>query len=884
MDSVRFRQTGYAKRIGFLQRSDLDEQHLAILDSELDGALRVAVDLSVPLPIWLAQVREVSRFWQVSSSGRTTARSRPSYLSKDILAGLSAQRIALYYLIRGRRNSVSIYVGTERAEDGATVRAVFESRYPGLRLWPGQEPDARSDPEQAETTQRQWRAMLEEMKGLRSFMARCEHIGVMTGMPNATLADVGAAGTQMDRLIRGLYDTEWALLVMGVPLEDSALVDMRVSLIEEGLELEREQGSQEWRAGMGQPIAYFYDKLLKKWSKAIDQLLAEGAWQVQSYICTPEEATYARAKGLVKSIFSGGTPRLERIRILDCPGAGLRVASFSPIVVDRPIPTEESRLSTMSRHLLKYHSLVSSAQLSALVHLPREEVTGYYVRESATFDVSAHVPSGAGAIEVGEILDRKRPTGNQYRVRTEDMTKHCLLVGITGGGKTTTAFHLLQEIRRQDPTVGFMVIEPTKREYRQMAPLLASGDEGLRVFTVGEEGENSAPFRLNPFEIRPRVAVQTHIDLLKSVFNASFGMWTPLPQVLERAIQELYRDKGWDPVHGTNDRAAMGEGDKVLWHAQAHPTLTDLYHKVIDLVPQLGYDKEVTRNVSTALQTRINGLRVGAKGMMLDTQLSIPIERLLTAPTILELEGVGDDDDKAFIMGLILIALYEYHRAQGTPTDSGLRHIMVIEEAHRLLTNVPPKTDPEASNLRGKAVETFANMLSEVRAYGEGFVIAEQIPTKLAPDVIKNTALKIMHRVVANDDREAMGGAMNLNRQQQRQVVSLGKGEAVVHGGGDYSDDNPMLIQVPRAKGAGVTKQPSASSIREAWVRFVTANELTPVFTPYPSCDELCAPLNPRCRYSFACRRSRCPGQACGLRLVSGALCDLRRPRSVGAD
>ena len=37
-------------------------------------------------------------------------------------------------------------------------------------------------------------------------------------------------------------------------------------------------------------------------------------------------------------------------------------------------------------------------------------------------------------------------------------------------------------------------------------------------------------------------------------------------------------------------------------------------------------------------------------------------------------------------------------------------------------------------------------------AYGEGLVIAEQIPAKLIPDAIKNTAVKITHRLPAADD------------------------------------------------------------------------------------------------------------------------------------
>ena len=105
---------------------------------------------------------------------------------------------------------------------------------------------------------------------------------------------------------------------------------------------------------------------------------------------------------------------------------------------------------------------------------------------------------------------------------------------------------------------------------------------------------------------------------------------------------------------------------------------------------------------------------------MLDTSLSIPIETLLEHPTILELEGIGDDDEKVFLMGLILIRLYEYLRANSSNTD-GLRHITLIEEAHRLLSNTQTLQSADVGNPRAKAVETFVNMLSEVRAYGEGF-------------------------------------------------------------------------------------------------------------------------------------------------------------------
>jgi hypothetical protein len=118
---------------------------------------------------------------------------------------------------------------------------------------------------------------------------------------------------------------------------------------------------------------------------------------------------------------------------------------------------------------------------------------------------------------------------------------------------------------------------------------------------------------------------------------------------------------------------------------------------------------------------------------------------------------------------------------------AGLRHVIVIEEAHRLLR--ASRTGPSEH-----AVELFASLLAEIRAYGTGIVVAEQIPAKLVPDVIKNSALKILHRLPAADDRELVGATMNLSPDQSRQVVSMEPGVAAVFADGM---DRPLRVRVP---------------------------------------------------------------------------------------
>src|SRR6202022_4561264 len=93
-----------------------------------------------------------------------------------------------------------------------------------------------------------------------------------------------------------------------------------------------------------------------------------------------------------------------------------------------------------------------------------------------------------------------------------------------------------------------------------------------------------------------------------------------------------------------------------------------------------------------------------------------------------------------------------------------------------------------------RSVEQFASLLAEVRAYGEGLVVVEQIPSKLVPDVIKNSAVKVVHRLPALDDRETVGATMNVTDAQSEFLVNLQEGTAAV-----FTDrmDFPILTLMP---------------------------------------------------------------------------------------
>jgi hypothetical protein len=338
-----------------------------------------------------------------------------------------------------------------------------------------------------------------------------------------------------------------------------------------------------------------------------------------------------------------------------------------------------------------------------------------------------------------------------------------------------------------------------KTEYRALLAHPSIGPR-LRIFTAGNEAVS--PLRLNPFEVPPGVRVSEHLDLLRAAFGAAFGLWSPLPQVLERCLHEVYVDHGWDLRANANPRL---DGTS---SPSAFPTISDLIAKVGDVVSELGYEPKIAGDIRAALQTRLESLRTGGKGAMLDVARSVPMAELVGSPTVLELEAMGDDSDKAFLIGLLLIRLAEHRRTVGQ--QNALTHLLVIEEAHRLLSNVPPQLSAESANPRGQAVETFSNLLSEIRVYGQGVIMADQVPVRLVPDVVKNSNLKIAHRIVSADDRDVLAAAMAMDESQARGLAVLPAGRAAVFSEGD---DAPILVQVPLVKDALAEVRPDDEAV-----------------------------------------------------------------------
>lgn len=367
----------------------------------------------------------------------------------------------------------------------------------------------------------------------------------------------------------------------------------------------------------------------------------------------------------------------------------------------------------------------------------------------------------ADSIRLGEYH-----SGGGAYVPISDLTKHTLITGFTGSGKTVTVLQLLHQLW-EDHHVPFLVLESAKQEYRGLmgVPALA---EVLRVYTMGNE--TCAPLRLNPFELLPGTRVEAHLSKLQVCFEAAIPPVGPSSSVIAEALFKVYERWGWrltDVYDSSNKRR--------------FPELADFIAELKQVLVDRNYAGEVASNLEAALVGRFKPLTFGSKGRMFSTQRSSPdAATLLSVPVVLEMNDLNLDD-KALVTMFVLSLLREY-RDLNRSRQGGLLHITMVEEAHNILEDVKSQGggDSSSADTRYKAVQAFCSLLTEIRALGEGLIIADQSPEKLARDAMRNTNLQIAHQLRDGQDRNAVANAMIMENEQRDYLGKLPSGQAAI--------------------------------------------------------------------------------------------------------
>ncbi len=413
--------------------------------------------------------------------------------------------------------------------------------------------------------------------------------------------------------------------------------------------------------------------------------------------------------------------------------------------------------------------------------LPRDNFPGFERLKNRDFALCSPYRHAAESISVGRILWNSQKLEAEFEIPFQMFNRHAFVCGMTGAGKTNTMFHLLRSLNRP-----LLVIEPVKSEYYQLKDTFSD----LQVFSMSVGDSNV--LRVNPFWFPAGGSLQYHIDSVKTIISSAFALYAAMPNILEQCLYRIYRRCGWNISNSRN----IYEG--LLPEEYLYPTFHTLCEEIERYLDESDYEGENLSTYKGALLTRLQSFSTGTKGILFNHNVHPDYGNWHGNHVILELEELADDADKCIVMGVIMSQYYQYLKLRfAGDKDESLKHLIVIEEAHRLFKNVTGTGNPDSASSVEQMVETLSNMMAEIRAYGEGLLIVDQSPGKIAQDVLRNSCIKLIHRLDNRDDIEMVNSVLKMEESQE--VVSgLGQGEAFIC---MERMEKAAKVHLPRQKG-----------------------------------------------------------------------------------
>lgn len=423
-----------------------------------------------------------------------------------------------------------------------------------------------------------------------------------------------------------------------------------------------------------------------------------------------------------------------------------------------------------------------------------------------------------GSFKVGRIVNDSRGANGEAAhagIALNDFTKHGLIVGMPGSGKTNFSLGLLLQFW-QDYQIPFLAIEPTKSEYRSLLDAIPD----LQVFTPGKT--NVSPYIINPF-LPPRgVTVESYVPSLMSAFKAAFSMPNPLPDIFLGAINDCYNLYGWKSTSTAEDPNVE------------HFGLYEFIKVFKKRIQNMDYKGEVKSNMESAGVVRLVSL-IEQNSNIYDSIHSIPLDDLLRKPTVIELNAINNKEQKSLIMALLLILICVYTK-NNVSGDGKLKNVLLIDEAHVLLGGSGPVQEG-AADAKGSTVEALEDMIAEIRSYGTSIIIADQSPTKVGRGVLANTNVKVIFKLVEKENKDAISTATNMEEADYELLGRLGVGEAMLHYGRIYA---PLHIKTYNLQ--------EKASIRPV----ISDQEVAAKTTYWQSHQDLLVPHR-ECEYNCAC-------------------------------
>lgn len=346
-----------------------------------------------------------------------------------------------------------------------------------------------------------------------------------------------------------------------------------------------------------------------------------------------------------------------------------------------------------------------------------------------------------------------------FNLREKDWPRHVCITGMSGSGKTTFAFNILNSFIENDKS--FLVFD-WKKSFR---PLLLASSE-VMCFTVGNDKVSNL-FKMNinqpPKGIDPKEWINVLCDLLTESFSVSFGVHKVLLETLDEAFEE------WGVYEGSENYPTWNH---IKWYLDKKVEKTK--------GREAGWLESSLRIVSV--------LTYGSFGKVCNSKEgSLKVEDLLDKKVIFELNALSSIEKK-FFCEFVLTYIYKLKKARQGNLKGKFDHAILVDEAHNVFLKGPTHFTKES---------VTDTIYREMREYGTSLICLDQHLSKLSDTVKGNSACSIAFQQQLPQDIFDASGLMQL-MDRKNYFSMLPVGSAIVKLSERHTE--PFLIEVPKSE------------------------------------------------------------------------------------
>lgn len=343
--------------------------------------------------------------------------------------------------------------------------------------------------------------------------------------------------------------------------------------------------------------------------------------------------------------------------------------------------------------------------------------------------------------------------------------KHLGVFGNTGSGKTCTVVSIIQHYIRENPEkdIKFIILDVNgeykrafEKDEAEFIPF-----EGLRFHhTILSNPEYGRLFRAAEGVQYP--ALKDSIMALKEQ-NAKWNLLE-----LSKRIEQWILDNTYDDKYGKKDNFSKN---------QISGYLRTMCLRIDGILEDDSLMSVI--NAGEDVQTLETILNTNKKVVILDLQVS--------------------SDSLDIVVYMLFKAINEYKSRNRETTHLNL----VLEEAHRYINK-----NAEDSKLGSYYIDKLSR---EGRKFGVGLIIASQIPSMLAYDVVSQCNSVIMHKITSKRDMEFLRGVLRVSNDTfYLQMSALEKQHAIVCG---EAFPNDSIVRIHDARPLPRSNDPEIGDI-----------------------------------------------------------------------